>query len=92
MKISCLGPQAISRAAFLIFITAMWVRNQNLCLPPAEGGLFVKMYDTSSHHVLSCLVGAILLKHSINLSLFRSTYINLCKNIPPYGSHGPIGP
>ena len=38
--------QPISRTDFWSFITAMWMRDQNLCTQPTEGGLFCKMCDT----------------------------------------------
>ena len=51
MKTSYLGLKAISKADFSSFITAMWMRNHNLCTPPTEGALLGKMYDTRAFNV-----------------------------------------
>ena len=42
IKLSYLGPQAISRADFSYFIFAMWVRNHNLGTALEEEGMFGK--------------------------------------------------
>ena len=53
MKFCYLGPQAISRDDLWSFIIAMWVRNQNLCIPLMEGAISAKTtFDPYTSNVL----------------------------------------
>ena len=60
MKFSYLGPQAISRGDFWSFITAVWLRNLNLCLSPAEAAIYGR--NQFNQHIINVLVQSSLVR------------------------------